>query len=192
MKEKIIEILRGLMACASLTNTEKEIAAEEWMLDFFRQQPYFQKYPELCGLFPVPDDPLRRNTVWALVKTDGVKEKYIRQDIESVYSLTAEECSDTMRAAENGIATDAWIITSKEPVQDTKKPTVIFMGHHDVVSADVYGDAAPWAFDLDNIAAHLNAEMLSAEAYTDLLSGEWLIRWSGQTGRPLPPAGCCR
>ena len=175
MKENIIEILRSLMACASVTNTEKEIAAEEWMLKFFRQQPYFQKYPELCSMFPIPDDPLHRNTVWALVKSDGVKEKYIRRDIESVYSLTSEECADTMRAAENGIATDAWIKVPKEPVQDTKKPTVIFMGHHDVVSADVYGDATPWAFDLDNIAEHLNAEMLSAEAYTDLLSGEWLF-----------------
>ena len=175
MKDKIIEILRGLMACASVTNTEKEIAAETWILDFFRQQPYFQKYPGLCGVIPISDDPLQRNTVWALVKRDGVKEKYIRQDIESVYSLTPEECADTMRAAESGIATDAWIKAPKEPVQDTKKPTVIFMGHHDVVSADVYGDATPWAFDLDNIAAHLNAEMLSEEAYTDLLSGEWLF-----------------
>ena len=175
MKDKIIEILRGLMACASVTNTEKEIAAETWILDFFRQQPYFQKYPGLCGVIPISDDPLQRNTVWALVKRDGVKEKYIRQDIESVYSLTPEECADTMRAAESGIATDAWIKAPKEPVQDTKKPTVIFMGHHDVVSADVYGEATPWAFDLDNIAAHLDAEMLSAEAYTDLLSGEWLF-----------------
>ena len=175
MKEKIIEILRSLMACASVTNTEKEIAAEEWMLEFFRSQYYFQKYPELCGMFPIPDDPLHRNTVWALVKTDGVKEKYIRQDIESVYSLTPEECAGTIRAAESGIATDAWKKAPKEPVQDTKKPTMIFMGHHDVVSADVYGDATPWAFDLDNVAAYLDAEMLSAEAYTDLLSGEWLF-----------------
>ena len=49
------------------------------------------------------------------------------------------------------------------------------MGHHDVVSADVYSEAAPWAFDLDEIAVHLNAELLSAEACTDLLSGEWLF-----------------
>ncbi len=47
MKDKIIEILQGLMACAAVTNTEKEIAAEIWMLDFFRKQPYFKKYPEL-------------------------------------------------------------------------------------------------------------------------------------------------
>lgn len=160
MEKQITDILRNLMACASVTNTEKEIAAETWMLDFFRKQPYFQTYPERCGLFPIPGDPLRRNTVWALVKCDG-----------------ADNEEHDGKAAENDItaAEDKNAALTVVPA-----PTVIFMGHHDVVPADVYGDAAPWAFDLDTIAAHLNRETLSAEAYTDLLSGEWLF------GR-----GCC-
>ncbi len=135
MKDKIIEILQGLMACAAVTNTEKEIAAEQWMLDFLRKQPFFQTYPELCGRFPIPGDALNRSAVWALVKPSGV-------------------CG----------------ILKKENL-----PAVVFMGHHDVVSADVYGEAAPRAFDLDEIAAHLNAEALSAEACTELLSGEGLF-----------------
>lgn len=160
MEKQITNILRNLMACASVTNTEKEIAAETWMLDFFRKQPYFQTYPERCGLFPIPGDPLHRNTVWALVKCDG-----------------ADNEEHDGKAAENDItaAEDKNAALTAVPA-----PTVIFMGHHDVVPADVYGDAAPWAFDLDTIAAHLNRETLSAEAYTDLLSGEWLF------GR-----GCC-
>lgn len=160
MDKQITDILRNLMACASVTNTEKEIAAETWMLDFFRKQSYFQTYPERCGLFPIPGDPLRRNTVWALVKCDG-----------------ADNEEHDGKAAENDItaAEDKNAALTAVPA-----PTVIFMGHHDVVPADVYGDAAPWAFDLDTIAAHLNRETLSAEAYTDLLSGEWLF------GR-----GCC-
>lgn len=160
MEKQITDILRNLMACASVTNTEKEIAAETWMLDFFRKQPYFQTYPERCGLFPIPGDPLHRNTVWALVKCDG-----------------ADNEEHDGKAAENDItaAEDKNAALTAVPA-----PTVIFMGHHDVVPADVYGDAAPWAFDLDTIAAHLNRETLSTEAYTDLLSGEWLF------GR-----GCC-
>lgn len=160
MEKQITDILRNLMACASVTNTEKEIAAETWMLDFFRKQSYFQTYPERCGLFPIPGDPLHRNTVWALVKCDG-----------------ADNEEHDGKAAENDItaAEDKNAALTAVPA-----PTVIFMGHHDVVPADVYGDAAPWAFDLDTIAAHLNRETLSAEAYTDLLSGEWLF------GR-----GCC-
>ena len=135
MEDNIIEILKGLMACAAVTNTEKEIAAEQWILDFFRKQPYFKKYPELYGSFPVPGDALNRSAVWALVKpSDGC-----------------------------------------EILKNKNLPTVVFMGHHDVVSADVYGETAPWAFDLDEIASHLNAETLSSEAYTDLLSGEWLF-----------------
>lgn len=160
MEKQITDILRNLMACASVTNTEKEIAAETWMLDFFRKQPYFQTYPERCGLFPIPGDPLHRNTVWALVKCDG-----------------ADNEEHDGKAAENDItaAEDKNAALTAVPA-----PTVVFMGHHDVVPADVYGDAAPWAFDLDTIAAHLNRETLSTEAYTDLLSGEWLF------GR-----GCC-
>ncbi|MBR0293314.1 MAG: M20/M25/M40 family metallo-hydrolase [Acidaminococcaceae bacterium] len=135
MKDRIIDILQGLMACAAVTNTEKEIAAELWMLEFFRKQPYFKKYPELCGTLPIPGDALNRSAVWAMVKPSGICEKLKVENL----------------------------------------PAVVFMGHHDVVSADVYGEAAPWAFDLDEIASHLNAETLSAEAYTDLLSGEWLF-----------------
>ena len=160
MKDTIIEILRGLMACASVTDTEKEIAAETRMLKFFQKQPYFQNYPELCGLFPIPDDPLHRNTVWALVKCGGA-------DYEA-RNGKAPENDETTEEDINAIQTAG------------QAPTVIFLGHHDVVSADVYGNAAPWAFDPDTITAHLNAENLSAEAYTDLLSGEWLF------GR-----GCC-
>ena len=144
MEKQITDILRNLMACASVTNTEKEIAAETWMLDFFRKQPYFQTYPERCGLFPIPGDPLRRNTVWALVKCDG-----------------ADNEEHDGKAAENDItaAEDKNAALTAVPA-----PTVVFMGHHDVVPADVYGDAAPWAFDLDTIAAHLNRETLSTEA----------------------------
>ena len=130
MEYKITEILKQLMACAGVTNTEQEKNVENWMLDFLSKQPYFQKHPDLCGLFSIPGDPLGRSTVWALVTTE-------------------ERTPDAL--------------------------TVILMGHHDVVAADVYGKAEPWAFDMDNITAHLNEKMLSPEAHTDLLSGEWIF-----------------
>ena len=130
MGHEIEEILKQLMACAAVTNTAQEKKAELWMLEFFRKLPFFQKYPERCGLFPILGDPLGRSTVWALVTTEE-------------------------------ITPDA--------------PTVILMGHHDVVSADVYGEAEPWAFDMESITARLNEKMLSPEAYTDLLSGEWIF-----------------
>ena len=154
MKNKIIEILRGLMVCGGVTDTEKEIITENWLLVFFRQLPYFQKYPERCGRFPIPGDPLRRGTVWALVKPGS----------GGCGRNTAEE-NDT--AVKNG--------GGGTPEINATVPTVIFMGHHDVVSADVYGEAAPWAFDPDAITKHLNEENLSPEAYTDLISGEWIF-----------------
>ena len=154
MKNKIMEILRGLMACGGVTNTEKEIITENWLLDFFRQLPYFQKYPERCGRFPIPGDPLRRGTVWALVNSGG-----------GGCGKNTAEGNDT--AVKNG--------GGGTPKTNATVPTVIFMGHHDVVSADVYGEAAPWAFDPDAITKHLNEENLSPEAYTDLITGEWIF-----------------
>ena len=149
-----MEILRGLMACGGVTNTEKEIVTENWMLDFFRQLPYFQKYPERCGRFPIPGDPLRRGTVWALVNSGG-----------GGCGKNTAEGNDT--AVKNG--------GGGTPKTNATVPTVIFMGHHDVVSADVYGEAAPWAFDPDAITKHFNEENLSPEAYTDLITGEWIF-----------------
>ena len=154
MKNKIMEILRGLMACGGVTNTEKEIVTENWMLDFFRQLPYFQKYPERCGRSPIPGDQLRRGTVWALVKPGS-----------GGCGRNTAEGNDT--AVKNG--------GGGTPEINATVPTVIFMGHHDVVSADVYGEAAPWAFDPDAITKHLSEENLSPEAYTDLITGEWIF-----------------
>ena len=154
MKNKIMEILRGLMACGGVTNTEKEIVTENWMLDFFRQLPYFQKYPERCGRSPIPGDQLRRGTVWALVKPGS-----------GGCGRNTAEGNDT--AVKNG--------GGGTPKTNATVPTVIFMGHHDVVSADVYGEAAPWAFDPDAITKHFNEENLSPEAYTDLITGEWIF-----------------
>ena len=161
MKEKIMEILRGLMAQKSITNTEAEILAENWMTEYFRSLPYFQKFPERCGLFPLPDDPLRRSAVWALVTAEGV---------------AGSGDSPMPSAAGSDAAPKS--LHGKDVCGEEKQlvfPTVILMGHHDVVSADVYGAAADWAFDPDTITAHLDKDTLSSEAYTDLLSGEWIF-----------------
>ena len=167
MKNKIMEILRGLMACGGVTNTEKEIITENWLLDFFRQLPYFQKYPERCGRFPIPGDPLRRGTVWALVKPGS-----------GGCGRNTAEGNDT--AVKNG--------GGGTPEINATVPTVIFKGHHDVVSADVYGEAAPWAFDPDAITKHLNkrGKSFTGSLYrfnfrrVDLRTGK--LRYAGRHG----------
>ena len=165
MEYKITEILKKLMACAGVTNTEQEKNTENWMLDFFSKLLYFQKYPERYGLFPIPGDPLERSTVWALVTTG--------QTMTGVFKAKAanDPVAGDINDTSNTVETDEAAKTLCAPHEST----VILMGHHDVVSADVYGEAEPWAFDVDSIAAHLNEKMLSPEAHTDLLSGEWIF-----------------
>jgi arginine utilization protein RocB len=54
------------------------------------------------------------------------------------------------------------------------KKTVVFMGHHDVVSTEVYGALANFATDVDTLEAKLQSVDLPKEASADLASGEWL------------------
>ena len=54
------------------------------------------------------------------------------------------------------------------------KKTVVFMGHHDVVSTEVYGALANFATDVDTLEAKLQSVDLPEEASADLASGEWL------------------
>lgn len=58
--------------------------------------------------------------------------------------------------------------------------TVIFMGHHDVVDTEVYGNLAQYATNHDELVQALSKAELSEKAAEDLRSEEWLF------GR-----GCC-
>lgn len=52
MEKQITDILRNLMACASVTNTEKETVAETWMLDFLENSHTFKRIRNGAGCSP--------------------------------------------------------------------------------------------------------------------------------------------
>ncbi len=54
------------------------------------------------------------------------------------------------------------------------KKTVVFMGHHDVVSTEVYGALENVATDVDVLVEKLKSVELNEEAFADLASGEWM------------------
>ena len=54
------------------------------------------------------------------------------------------------------------------------KKTVVFMGHHDVVSTEVYGALANVATEPEKLEEALRSVVLPQEATADLASGEWL------------------
>lgn len=59
-------------------------------------------------------------------------------------------------------------------VEGKSKKTVVFMGHHDVVSTEVYGALENVATDVDALLAKLQSVELNEEATADLASGEWM------------------
>lgn len=156
METKIVDILRELMAYPSLTNTREEIAVEIWLKNFLGELPYFKSHPKLYGAMKLPGDTLERSVIWALVR-GRARKSAAGQRAEKRYFPLGETGS-------------SW-----QKVGGLPSPTVILMGHHDVVSTSVYGKAEPWARNLDIISEKLTERPLSSEAKTDLLSGEWIF-----------------
>lgn len=66
-KEHILEVLTGLVACKSVSSTEKEISAENYVYDFLKNIPYFKEHPDQCGLHKIPNDPFGRAVPYAVV-----------------------------------------------------------------------------------------------------------------------------
>ena len=57
----------GLVACDSISCTDKELKAEKYVYDFLQSIPYFKEHPERCGLHKIPNDPFSRAVPYALI-----------------------------------------------------------------------------------------------------------------------------
>lgn len=71
LKKRIEEILLDFVAIRSDANTELEKGVDGFFKSWFEKTPYFREHPELCGLFPIPDDELGRSVAWCLRKGRG-------------------------------------------------------------------------------------------------------------------------
>ena len=68
---EIQEILYGYIKAESITYSPAEKCAEEYFLQYFRQQPYWQAHPDYAGRYPIPDDPFGRAAAFAMVRGEG-------------------------------------------------------------------------------------------------------------------------
>ena len=66
-EEKIIDIVKKLVAVQSDTGTTLECAMAERIGQFFEEDAYFSRHPELWGMSKTGDY-LGRSVVWALKK----------------------------------------------------------------------------------------------------------------------------
>ena len=51
MEERILEILKTLVAMKSVSCSTVEVEPAEWFAGFFKTLPYFEKHPEDTGLY---------------------------------------------------------------------------------------------------------------------------------------------
>jgi arginine utilization protein RocB len=68
MFEEIRELAKQLVAIPSVNTTPGEKTIGEFIENWFRGLPYFQKYPEYVYVRPLKNDPLGRRNVFVLLK----------------------------------------------------------------------------------------------------------------------------
>lgn len=73
MKNTILKILKELTAINSLSDTKEELKATEYLYQYVQKEEYFKDHPEYAGRFPLPEDYLGREAVYALVKGNSDK-----------------------------------------------------------------------------------------------------------------------
>lgn len=71
MQACVYRYLKGLVAITSVSNTEGENLAADYLAGSLGEQSYFKRNPQLCGQFPLEGDFLGRSAVYGLVKGSG-------------------------------------------------------------------------------------------------------------------------
>ena len=67
INERMLQIAKDLIAVNSINETEGEKRIGEHLEKLLRSFPYYQKHPEYIRCVPIPDDPLHRFSVLALL-----------------------------------------------------------------------------------------------------------------------------
>ncbi|MGF6376340.1 arginine utilization protein RocB [Clostridiales Family XIII bacterium PM5-7] len=73
ISQRVKDILYDYVKVQSYTNTPRETEVEDFFTKVFADNAYFNAHPECSGLYPIENDPLKRNVCWAMVKGEGPK-----------------------------------------------------------------------------------------------------------------------
>lgn len=69
--DEIREVLYAYAAVESVSGTEGEREAQQFLWEYFSHLPYFQRNPELYGIWEIPGDPWGRGVFWAMRRGEG-------------------------------------------------------------------------------------------------------------------------
>ena len=117
LADKIKDILYGYVMRRSISYSPGEREAEEYFLDFFGKQEYFQAHPRYYGAFPIEGDPFGRRAVWAMVKGKGPDTVVLlhHYDVVTVedfktlkdYAFTPDELGERLMEIKDSLADEA-------------------------------------------------------------------------------------
>ena len=73
MQEKIFDLLKRFMAVESVSCSDKENEAAQFIHSYFAEIPYFKANPDYYGLYEIKDDPYGRTVPYAFLKGNSPK-----------------------------------------------------------------------------------------------------------------------
>jgi arginine utilization protein RocB len=107
MKEEMLQLTKELVAVASVNTTAGEKDIGVFLEGYLRKIPYFAKHPEYVIVQPLPNDPLERRNVFALLrgeKDDNCNTILLHGHTDTVgvedYGALQEDAFDCDRLAE--------------------------------------------------------------------------------------------
>jgi arginine utilization protein RocB len=68
MKDRIMKIMKDLVAFDSISDSKKEVPCAAYIYDFLSAIPYFKDHPEDVGLLQIPGDAHGRTVPYAFLK----------------------------------------------------------------------------------------------------------------------------
>lgn len=66
-KEEIIELTKELMAIPSISDSDSELLASDFIVKWFQSLPFFREFPQYTGSYQIPGDYRNRDVAYAYV-----------------------------------------------------------------------------------------------------------------------------
>lgn len=166
MQKEILDLTKSLVGIKSVNGTAGERKVADYIYAYFSDMPYFKAHPENLFFQPIPDDPLERGSVVAVV--------------EGIAKDTAEAVPGPSVAIPDDhpdrTGSSAWRRDENpKAVKSLYKRTLLLHGHIDTVGTEDFGPLEQFCTDPDMLCEKMKEVELPQEVRADLESGDYMF-----------------
>jgi arginine utilization protein RocB len=166
MQKEILDLTKSLVGIKSVNGTAGERKVADYIYAYFSDMPYFKAHPENLFFQPIPDDPLERGSVVAVV--EGIA----KDTAEAVPGPSVAIPDDHPDRTESS----AWRRDENpKAVKSLYKRTLLLHGHIDTVGTEDFGPLEQFCTDPDMLYEKMKEMELPQEVRADLESGDYMF-----------------